>query len=62
MRSNQIKKGQVLRVKTYGGPRHAFVYDVEGVRVDLVFSDGRKDSVFIEYLAPISDIVSQIQE
>lgn len=49
-------------METYGGPRHAFVYNVEGVRVDLVFSDGRKDSVFIEYLAPISNIVSQIQE
>lgn len=57
MKSEHIKKGQVLHVEAYGGPRLAFVYNVEGVRADLMFSDGKRDSVFINWLASVSRII-----
>jgi hypothetical protein len=57
MKSEHIKKGQVLHVQAYGGPRLAFVYNVEGVRADLMFADGKRDSVFINWLASVSKII-----
>ena len=57
MKSEHIKKGQVLRVEAYGGPRLAIVYNIEGVRADLMFASGKSDSVYTVWLASVSTLI-----
>ena len=57
MRSEDIKIGQVLQLNRSGGPCLAFVYSIEGIRVDLMYAGGHRDGVFIGWLASISSII-----
>jgi hypothetical protein len=57
MRSEDIKVGQVLQLNMPGGPCLAFVYSIDGVRVDLLYAGGHRDGVFIKWLASISNII-----
>lgn len=56
-----VRSGQIREFNTKKGER-VFVFNTEGFRADVVYSTGRKDSVFAGWLQDVSHIVSEVDE
>jgi len=59
MQITSVCPGQLRQFKDM--TKLCLVYNVEGVRVDLVYDNGVKDSVFAGWLADSSEVISDFE-
>jgi len=59
---SEVKKGQIrqMGVPRNNGARLCFIFNIEGVRADVVFSSGERDGIFTGWLEKNSVIVSEM--